>query len=208
VREITEPIPLPVRRGPVAHERREQIVEAAHEHFRAHGYEKTSVADLAKAIGVSSAYVYRFFDSKQSIGEAVCSRTLATIAHRLFALEAKPITPTEKLKKFYGLLLESGYELLIHQRKMHELVASAVSQNWAPVENHRMAIRAVLRRIVTEGRERGEFERKTPLGEVVLALGQAAVPFAHPLMLEQRELKDLRASVAAVAGMVLRSLAT
>jgi hypothetical protein len=58
-----------------------------------------------------------------------------------------------------------------------------------------------------EGRERGEFERKTALDEVVLALGQAAVPFAHPILLAQRELQDLRTSAAAVAGLVLRGLA-
>jgi AcrR family transcriptional regulator len=207
VKDITEPIPLPVSRGPVEHERREQIVAAACEHFRAHGYGKTSVAELAKAIGVSSAYVYRFFDSKQSIGEAACSKTLARIAQSLFDLENEPWTPSEKLRRFYGVLLESGYELFMEQRKVHELVAGAVSQDWVAVANHRKAIRAVLQRIVVEGRKRGEFERKTPLDEVVLALGQAALPFAHPVLLAQRELQELRTSAAAVAGLVLRSLA-
>ena len=67
------------QRGPVEHERRDQIIRAADEHFRRYGYNKTTVADLAKAIGVSSAYVYRFFESKQAIGEAVCAMTLAAI---------------------------------------------------------------------------------------------------------------------------------
>jgi AcrR family transcriptional regulator len=205
--DINQPIPLPVTRGPVEHERREQIVAAACEHFAAHGYGKTSVAELAKSIGVSSAYVYRFFDSKQSIGEAVCSLKLARIAQRLFDLEGERRTPTEKLRRFYGVLMESGYELFIEQRHMHELVAGAVSQDWVAVANHRKAIRAVLQRIVIDGRERGEFECDTPLDEVVLALGQAAVPFAHPALLAQRELKELRKSAAAVAGLVVRSLA-
>jgi AcrR family transcriptional regulator len=207
VKDITEPIPLRVSRGPVEHERREQIVAAACEHFSAHGYAKTSVAEVAKAIGVSTAYVYRFFDSKQSIGEAVCSQTLTRIAQRLFDLEGEPWTPSEKLRRFYGVLLESGYELFSERQNVHELVAGAVSQDWIAVANHRQAIRAVLRRIVEEGRRRGEFERKTPLDEVVLALGQAALPFAHPILLAQRELQDLRKSASAVAGLVLRSLA-
>ena len=67
------------QRGPAEHERREQIIRAADEHFRHYGYAKTTVADLAKAIGVSAAYVYRFFESKQAIGEAVCAMTLARI---------------------------------------------------------------------------------------------------------------------------------
>jgi AcrR family transcriptional regulator len=205
--DITEPIPLPVSRGPAEHGRREQIVAAAAEHFVEHGYGKTSVAELAKTIGVSSAYVYRFFDSKKSIGEAVCALKLARIAQNLFDLENKRLPPSEKLRRFYSVLMESGYELFVGQRNMRDLVAGAVSQEWVAVANHRKAIRAVLERIVVEGRACGEFEKNTALEEVVLALGQAAVPFAHPMLLAQRDLKDLRKSVAAVASLVARGLA-
>ncbi len=207
VNDIIQPIPLPVSRGPVEHERREQIVSAALAHFRVHGYSKTSVAELAKSIGVSSAYVYRFFDSKQSIGEAVCFETLATVAKRLFAVESEAGTASNKLRQFYTVLVESGHELFVEHRNMHELVAGAVSQNWTAVANHRKTIRAILQRIVLEGRASGEFERKTPLDEVVLGLGQLALPFAHPMLLAQRELPDLRASSIAVAALALRSLA-
>ena len=62
------------QRGPAEHERRDQIVAAAREHFRHYGYNKTTVADLAKAIGLSTAYIYKFFDSKKAIGEAVCGQ--------------------------------------------------------------------------------------------------------------------------------------
>ncbi len=67
----------PHSRGPIDHAVREQIVEAAREHFSHYGYEKTTVSDLAKSIGFSKAYIYKFFDSKQAIGEAICSKTLA-----------------------------------------------------------------------------------------------------------------------------------
>ncbi|EKA47362.1 TetR/AcrR family transcriptional regulator, partial [Pseudomonas aeruginosa] len=45
------PSPKVAARGPVDHEVRDQIVAAATEHFRLYGYEKTTVSDLAKAIG-------------------------------------------------------------------------------------------------------------------------------------------------------------
>ena len=69
----------PQSRGPADHNVREQIVEAAGEHFSRYGYEKTTVSDLAKAIGFSKAYIYKFFDSKQAIGEAICSKSLSAI---------------------------------------------------------------------------------------------------------------------------------
>ncbi len=58
-------------RGPSEHSVRDQIVDAATEHFGHYGYEKTTVSDLAKAIGFSKAYIYKFFDSKQAIGEVI-----------------------------------------------------------------------------------------------------------------------------------------
>jgi AcrR family transcriptional regulator len=78
------------QRGPAEHERREQILRAADEHFRHYGYAKTTVADLAKAIGVSAAYVYRFFESKQAIGEAVCAMTLARFDDELLGVADDP----------------------------------------------------------------------------------------------------------------------
>jgi AcrR family transcriptional regulator len=63
-------------RGPADHDVRDQIVAAATEHFRLYGYEKTTVSDLAKAIGFSKAYIYKFFESKQAIGEQICANCL------------------------------------------------------------------------------------------------------------------------------------
>ena len=58
--------PLAGQRGPAEHERREQILGAASEHFRHYGYNKTTVADVAKAIGLSTAYIYKFFELQES----------------------------------------------------------------------------------------------------------------------------------------------
>ena len=69
----------PSARGPADHDIRDQIVAAANEHFSQYGYGKTTVSDLAKAIGFSKAYIYKFFESKQAIGEAICTNCLTEI---------------------------------------------------------------------------------------------------------------------------------
>ena len=51
-----------------------RILAAAERFFREIGYQKTTVADIAKSLGMSPANVYRFFDSKRSINEAVVAR--------------------------------------------------------------------------------------------------------------------------------------
>ena len=93
------------QRGPAEHERRDQILELANELFSAHGYRKTSVTDIAKAVGVSSAYLYRFFDSKQAIGEAVCAMTLAKIDVALTEIAERDDSATQRPRDLLDCLL-------------------------------------------------------------------------------------------------------
>ncbi|WAT05525.1 TetR/AcrR family transcriptional regulator [Rouxiella badensis] len=106
------PVVLP-HRGPALHERREQIIRAALDHFRHYGYSKTSVADLAKAIGVSSAYVYKFFESKQAIGEAVCMHSLGQIDDALREIVHTNQSASDKLKELFSSLLSKSLALFL-----------------------------------------------------------------------------------------------
>ena len=204
-----EPTLPPVgQRGPADHERREQIIRAADEHFRRYGYNKTTVADLAKAIGVSGAYVYRFFESKQAIGEAVCAMTLGRIDALLMEIATDTQgTATNRLRALYRCLAEKGIELFFKERKLHDLVLAAVGARWSSVMQHKAAMIEAVRRIVVDGRASGEFERKTPLDEICMAVFETLEPFAHPMLLELKEPDELEASVVAVSNLVLRSLA-
>lgn len=51
--------------------RREQIVAAARSLFARHGYEGTSIAAIARAVGVADGAIYRHFESKRDILHAV-----------------------------------------------------------------------------------------------------------------------------------------
>ena len=66
--------------------------------------------------------------------------------------------------------------------------------------------RQILMEIVREGRESGEFERKTPLDETVHAIYLVMLPFANPLLL-QYNLDMIEEAPAQLSNLVLRSLA-
>jgi AcrR family transcriptional regulator len=197
------------QRGPAEHERREQILAAADEHFRHYGYAKTTVADLAKAIGVSAAYVYRFFESKQAIGEAVCAMTLARIDDELLGIADDPKrSAADRLRALYRCLADRGIELFFKERRLHDLVTAAVEGRFPSVMRHTQVMLEAATRVVKSGRASGEFEKKTPLDEVCRAIFETLEPFAHPMLLELKEPPELEASVEAVSNLVLRSLAT
>src|SRR3954454_20056767 len=67
-------------------EARARIVESAEALFRDIGYQKTTVGDIAKALKMSPANIYRFFDSKKSINEAVAERITAAVRARMAAI--------------------------------------------------------------------------------------------------------------------------
>jgi AcrR family transcriptional regulator len=196
----------PRTRGPADHTVREQIVEAAEEHFSHYGYEKTTVSDLAKAIGFSKAYIYKFFDSKQAIGEAICSKTLSAIVAAVDEAVAGATSPTEKIRRMFNTLTETSVSLFFNDRKLYDIAASAAGEGWPSARAYAQRIRETLMEIVREGRETGEFERKTPLDETVHATYLVLQPYANPLLL-QHNLDLVEEAPVQLSNLVLRSLA-
>jgi len=196
----------PQSRGPADHAVREQIVEAAGEHFSRYGYAKTTVSDLAKSIGFSKAYIYKFFDSKEAIGEAICSKTLTGIVATVEEAVAGASTPTEKFRKMFKVLVATSVGLFFNDRKLYDIAAYAAGEQWPSCRAYNERIRQMLTEIVREGRERGEFERKTPLDETVQAIDLVMQPFVNPLLL-QHNLDVAEQAPVQLANLVLRSLA-
>jgi AcrR family transcriptional regulator len=196
----------PQSRGPAEHNVREQIVEAAEEHFSRYGYEKTTVSELAKAIGFSKAYIYKFFDSKQSIGEAICSKTLSAIVATVEEAVAGATTPTEKFRRMFKTLTATGASLFFNDRKLYDIAASSAAEGWPSARAYAQRIRQILTDVVREGRETGEFERKTPLDETVHAIYLVIQPYVNPLLL-QHNLDLVEDAPVQLSNLVLRSLA-
>lgn len=192
-------------RGPSDHSVRDQVVEAATEHFGHFGYEKTTVSDLAKAIGFSKAYIYKFFDSKQAIGEVICSNRLAMIMEIVNAAIADAPTAAEKIRRLFRALSESGSDLFFHDRKLYDIAAVAARDKWPSAEAHEQRLRQLIEQIIVEGRKAGEFERKTPLDEAADAIFMVMRPYISPVQL-QYHLDTAQAAAALLSSLILRSL--
>jgi AcrR family transcriptional regulator len=193
-------------RGPAEHSVRDQIVEAAEAHFSRYGYEKTTVSDLAKAIGFSKAYIYKFFDSKQAIGEAICFKTLSAIVAAVEEAVAGAPTSTEKFRRMFKALTATSVSLFFNDRKLYDIAASSAGEGWPSARAYAERIRQILMGIVREGRETGAFERKTPLDETVHAIYLVMLPFVNPLLL-QHNLDLVEDAPVQLSNLVLRSLA-
>lgn len=192
-------------RGPADHEVRSQIVTAATEHFARFGYDKTTVSDLAKEIGFSKAYIYKFFESKQAIGEEICAICLGKIEAAMRAAMEDAPTASERFRQMFKALVATSVGLFFQERKLYDIAASAASERWNSSLAYEGRIRLILQDVIREGRELGEFERKTPMDETVNAIYLALHPYINPLML-QYGLDRVERAPEQLASLILRSL--
>ncbi|UUD65162.1 TetR/AcrR family transcriptional regulator [Pseudomonas seleniipraecipitans] len=203
---MNENMNTPSTRGPLDHDVRDQVINAATKHFGHYGYEKTTVSDLAKAIGFSKAYIYKFFDSKQAIGEVICSNRLAMIMAIVDAAIAEAPTASEKLRRLFRSISEAGSDLFFHDRKLYDIAAVASRDQWPSVKAHEVRIRAIIQQILLDGREAGEFERKTPLDETTNAIFLVIRPYVNSAQL-QYNLDTVPEAAVHLPALILRSLA-
>ncbi|NPE50421.1 TetR/AcrR family transcriptional regulator [Dickeya dadantii] len=198
--------PYPVsNRGPADHDVRDQIVSAATEHFRLYGYEKTTVSDLAKAIGFSKAYIYKFFSSKQVIGEMICANCLQEIEAEIRAAIEEADQPPEKLRQMFKSAVKASLRLFFHDRKLYEIAASSASERWQSAIAYEERIQTLLHDILLEGRQSGDFERKTPLDETAAAIYLVMRPYLNPLIL-QHSFDYAEKAPTQLSSLILRSL--
>lgn len=192
-------------RGPVDHEVRNQIVTAATDHFSRYGYEKTTVSDLAKSIGFSKAYIYKFFESKQAIGEVICANCLNEIEAAVRMAVDETDHPPEKLRRMFQALTEASLRLFFDDRKLYEIAASAAGERWKATLIYEEHIQALLQDILQKGRQSGDFERKTPLDEITKAIYLVMRPYLNPLLL-QHSFDYTKEAPSQLSSLILRSL--
>ncbi|WP_051472275.1 TetR/AcrR family transcriptional regulator [Patulibacter minatonensis] len=109
-----------------AEERRETIIDAAMELIAQRGFDATPTLAIAKGAGISHAYLFRLFPSKDDLVVAVVQRCNARVAHVMqrAASEATAADgpPLEAMGKAYTELLEDRDVLLV---QLHAHAASA-----------------------------------------------------------------------------------
>lgn len=184
---------------------RSQILSTAERLFRSYGYGKTTVADIARECGMSPANVYRFFESKAAVNEAITEMLLEAQEEyaRTIAAEQRPVA--DRLRK---LLLEMhGYTLerYLNESAVHELCAKAMDEQWGVIEAHIQRMRSIARSLVEEGMKNGEFA-KGDLDTVASNVNNAMIPFCHPQIVAENFAKDQKRQAMQMGEFLVRAL--
>ena len=163
---------------------RKQIVTTAERLFRTLGYQKTTVGDVAKELSMSPANVYRFFDSKAALRDAVGRQLMGEVESAVEAISLKSGPAGDRLRAAFLAICKMNEERYLSDHKMHEMIAVALDEAWGMVLEHISVIERLLTRICADGISSGEFKMQDPVA-AARYVKTAMVSYCHPQLLEE-----------------------
>ncbi len=163
---------------------RERILEVAERLFREIGYQKTTVADIAKELRMSPANVYRFFDSKKAIHEGVARVLMSEVEVEAQRIADAPGPAVLRLRELLTTVHRMNSERYVGDSKLHEMVAIAMEESWEVCVAHIQQITENIGAVIGQGMASGEFE-KSDVVVAALCACTAMVRFFHPQMIAQ-----------------------
>ena len=156
------------------------IIDVAERLFVRLRFQKTTVADIARELHMSSGNVYRFFARKSDIDEAVCKGLLIKIeVNANKAAMSGSGSTAQKIRNLISAVERMRHQRYIDCRNLHELIEVATVENWPIIGEHNGRITAILEGIIASGIAAGEFRR----GDASLAaplVQTACIRFCDP----------------------------
>jgi AcrR family transcriptional regulator len=167
---------------------RERILVVAERLFRQLGYQKTTVADIAKELRMSPANVYRFFDSKKAIVEGVARVLMGEVEDAGQAILNKPGPAALRLRELLSTVHRMNCERFVGDSKLHEMVEIAMEESWEVCVAHMKTVTETIGGVIAQGVASGEFEAADiPLAAMCTC--HAMIGFFHPQMIAQAQSK-------------------
>ncbi|WJR80054.1 TetR/AcrR family transcriptional regulator [Bradyrhizobium sp. NP1] len=183
---------------------RERILVVAERLFRQIGYQKTTVADIAKELRMSPANVYRFFDSKKAIHEGVARTLMGGVEEAAAVIMAKPGSAESRMRELLATIHRMNCERYVGDAKLHEMVEIAMEESWEVCVAHVQTLTETIGGVIAQGVASGEFKAADiPLAATCTC--HAMMGYFHPQMIAQAQNKP-GPSIDQMIDFVLASL--
>jgi AcrR family transcriptional regulator len=183
----------------------EAILDAAEEVLRRYGPGKTTVVDVARALGVSHGSVYRHFPSKAALRDAVAERWLARVAGPLEATVREGGPAIDRLGRWVEQLAATKQRMAREDAELFATFRQLTEEAREVVAAHVDHLAGQAARIVADGVAAGELAAVDPAvtGRAVL---HATARFHHPAHAEEWGDPALEAHLAAVWALLVAGL--
>ncbi len=164
---------------------RTRILDAAVDQLRRHGPAKTGVVDVARALGISHAAVYRYFASKDELFDAVAERWLTAVSLPLKAIAARRGSAAKRLEAWLTELFAIKRRKVTDDRELFETYRAIAEAAHDVVSAHIAELHHQAGAIIADGIASKEFRVKNA-DEAAATVLDATARFLHPHLLLER----------------------
>jgi AcrR family transcriptional regulator len=165
-----------------ANDTRQLILETARTLLRRFGADKLTVVDIARALDMSHANVYRFFKSKSEILDAIVDEWMSKMESFIEAIAQRPASAADRIEAVVLELHRKRRQKLVEDAEVYETFRRVVELRPDVIAQRRQKIVNVFKRLIEEGMETGEFA-PVNADEAATALKDATALFLHPFMI-------------------------
>jgi AcrR family transcriptional regulator len=197
-----KPVQMPSVNAPLT---RDRILDTAEDVIRRFGPDKATVVDVARALGVSHAAVYRHVASKAELRDLVVGRWAEATMPGLRAVVAQPGSAPLRLRRLFETLIAVKHRRAAEDPELFAAYRTLASGAQSVVVAHVEELVELAATIIRSGVKEGTFRSVDPVAAARAVL-MATSWFHHPAHAGEWDDPGIDAAFDTVWGMVMDGL--
>lgn len=187
-----------------AEETRRDILSTAERLFRERGFGAVSIADIAAALDMSPANVFKHFHSRNALVDAIFLQQIRLFEQKIHLLDDSH-PPLERLLHLARMLMENHRGDLNDNPYLFEMVLLTVKKELACGEVYRDIMVRHVAAIIEDGVKTGDYHVDDVNQSASIAL-EALKGVLHPLMIAHENVAELNARCEALVLLIDRGM--
>lgn len=183
------------------------ILDAAEEAIRRFGPNKANICDVAKTLKVSHAAIYRYFENKIALWNAVTERWLNRIFAPMEPILNEDLPVEKKLILWLKTLMQGKRQSAFDNPEMFANYTTMTADAGEVLNRHVDHLISQLETIIIQGKAEGLFTTEDPY-QTAKTIFLSTSRFHHPTFLNEWYDPDIDQSVQAVVTLLLNGLKT
>ncbi len=185
-------------------ETREAIVAAARNLFVRYGPVKTSMADIARELGMSPPNLYNFYPSRDAILEEIGTRDLITLQRDITDAITRTSGDWARITMIFMSTARHLHEKLGNEKDILQLQAIEKKNRWKFVDDFHSFLRRAVESVLRDAVDAGRLVHDDPSG-AMSALFDCMISAWDPVLISKFPLDDHLRRIDAQLSLLERS---
>lgn len=152
---------------------RERVIEKGREKFFSQGFSKVTMDEIALDLGISKKTLYKYFESKDALLEAVVQRQILSIGARVQAIVTAEVDFIEKLHRLFAFM---GNTIAYVSQRFQDDLKRIKPELWERIDRFRREkILSNFSLLLEEGKQKGML-RSDIHKEIIILMFLTVVP--------------------------------